>query len=80
MKERIIKCCTKGELYITETDKVEGLKIVLVNEKIIPIARYEFDKNKLINIKKIQYSSNRLRIIFVDIKATTDNIGESVPL
>lgn len=67
MKERIIKCGTNGELHITETDKAEGMKVVLVDEKNVPCARYEFEEKKLTHLVKITYQSKRYRIVFIGI-------------
>ena len=67
MKERIIKCGTNGELHITETEKAEGMKVVLLDDKNAPCARYEFERGKLSYHTKITYQSKMSRIVFNEI-------------
>ena len=66
-KGRIIECCAKGELFVTEDEKLDGMKVVLVDDKNNPIARYEFEGKKLEDISKIMYCSNKISIDFSDI-------------
>lgn len=54
----------KGEFQITETEKAEGMKVVLLDEKDTPCARYEFEGEQLTNLMKILYQSKRCRIVF----------------
>ena len=61
MNERVIKCGTNRELHITEREKSECMKIVLVDNKNIPIARYEFNGEKFKNHTFIKYKSNETR-------------------
>lgn len=67
MKERIIKRGSNRELHITEKERANGMKIVLVDKTNIPIARYEFNRGKLMNHTILKYKSNETGINFVDI-------------
>ena len=62
MKERIIRYDMKGEFRITETEKAEGMRVVLMDDKNTPCARYEFEGEKLNDIVRIQYHSNNIII------------------
>ena len=52
----------KGEFRITETEKAEGMRVVLMDDKNTPCARYEFEGEKLNDIVRIQYHSNNIII------------------
>jgi len=64
MKEIRIKCNLEGKAAVDEKAKIEGLKIVLVNEKDIPIARYGFEANKIKYKDQVGYSANNYKIDF----------------
>ena len=66
-EEIIIKCDSNGEIPISDIECAEGIKVVLVDEKNAPLARYEFEKSQLLNKRKIRYSSSNVRIKFIDI-------------
>lgn len=68
MKTILIKCNTNGEVVIDIEAKSNGITIALVDEKGVPVARYEFDSKKISNIIKLKYEANNVRIHFyVDI-------------
>ena len=67
MKTVVIQCDTKGEIILTLAEKVNGLVLVLIDDKKVPIAKYEFNINKLEGIDKIVYSANNVRMRFVGI-------------
>lgn len=71
MEKRIIHCNTKDVLNLTLPEKSNGLEMVLVDEKNVPIARYGFDIEKLKGINNISYCSNNIRIHFDDIIPTS---------
>lgn len=64
MKEFMIKCNTKGEVTIDNGTRINGISIALINEKGIPIARYEFDSKKILNLTRLLYCANKVRIHF----------------
>ncbi len=64
MKEFRIKCNTKGEVTIDDGARINGISIALINEKGIPVARYEFENKKISNIIKLTYEANNVRIHF----------------
>lgn len=66
MKEFLIKCNTKGEVSIDDNARVNGISIALLDEKGIPVARYEFENKKISNIIKLTYEANNVRIHFYD--------------
>ena len=66
MKEFMIKCNTKGEVTIDNGTRINGISIALINEKGIPVARYEFENKKISNIIKLTYEANNVRIHFYD--------------
>lgn len=70
-EEIIVKCNINDEIQISDIESAGGVKVVLVDEKNAPIARYEFGKAQLQNIRKIRYSSNNTRIKFIDIIPTS---------
>lgn len=71
METKIIYCNTKDVLYLTLPEKSNGLELVLVDAKNIPIARYGFDMEKLKGVNSISYYSNNIRIHFDGIKPTS---------
>ena len=66
MKEFLIKCNTKGEVNIDDNARVNGISIAFLDEKGIPVARYEFENKKISNIIKLTYEANNVRIHFYD--------------
>lgn len=70
METRIIHCNTKDVLNLTLSEKSNGLEMVLVDDKNVPIARYGFDIKKLKSVNSISYYSNNIRIHFDDITPT----------
>lgn len=64
MKEIQLKCNINGKIAIDDIAKTEGLNVVLVNEKDIPLARYGFDSNKIKHKDQIGYSTNNYKIGF----------------
>ncbi len=64
MKEFQIKRNTLGEVTIDDHAKTNGINIALVDEKGTPVARYEFDSKKILNLTKLSYNSNSVRIHF----------------
>lgn len=64
MKTILIKCNTNGEVVIDIEAKSNGITIALVDEKGVPVARYEFDSKKISNIIKLKYEANNVRIHF----------------
>ena len=66
MKEILIKCNTKAEVEINDNARINGISIALINEKGIPVARYEFESKKISNIIKLTYEANNVRIHFYD--------------
>lgn len=64
MKEIHIKCDTKGEVTIDDGARINGISIALINEKGIPVARYEIESKKISNIIKLTYEANNVRIHF----------------
>lgn len=78
METRIIHCNTEDVLYLTYTEKSNGLEIFLVDSKNVPIARYGFDIEKLKGLKRISYYSNNIKIHFEGITPSTSN--EFVPV
>lgn len=72
MKESQITCNTKGEINIDDNARANGISIALVDEKSIPVARYEFDGKKVSNLTGLLYEANNVRIHFYgDITPTT---------
>ena len=66
-KEIIVKSYSTDPILISDTERTEGIKVVLVDDKNAPLARYEFEKSQLLNKRKIRYSSSNVRIKFIDI-------------
>lgn len=71
METRIIHCNTKDVLFLTLPEKSNGLEMVLVDTKNVPIARYGFDIEKLKDVNSISYHSNNIRIHFDAITPTS---------
>ena len=64
MKEIRIICNTNGEVNVDDNARANGINIVLVDEKGIPVARYEFDGKKVSNLIRLLYEANNVRIHF----------------
>lgn len=64
MKKILVKCNTNDEVIIDNEAKTNGITITLVDEKGIPVAKYEFDSKKISNIIKLSYEANNVRIHF----------------
>lgn len=64
MKKILVKCNTNDEVIIDNEAKTNGITITLVDEKGIPVAKYEFDSKKISNIIKLKYEANNVRIHF----------------
>ncbi len=64
MKEIQVKCNTFGEVCFDYNAKANGISIALVDEKSIPVARYEFDSKKVSNMTRLLYKANNVRIHF----------------
>ena len=64
MKTIQIMCNTKDEVIIDDDARVNGINIVLVTEKHVPVARYEFDGEKVSRLTKLVYESTNVRIHF----------------
>jgi hypothetical protein len=52
METRIIQFNTSDEIVLTLTEKANGLMVVLVDDKNVSIAIYEFDSEKLKSISR----------------------------
>ena len=77
MKEIQIRCDTKGRIAIDEMHRIEGIDVVLVNEKDIPLAKYSFDSNNIKQKDQVEYSANNYKSEF-DVVPTV--IFENMPL
>ena len=64
MKSIPIKCNTRGLINIDNFAIANGISIVLLNEKQTPIARYEFNCERLSKLTTIMYDANNARIHF----------------
>lgn len=64
MKEIQITCNTKGEVNIDDNARAKGISIALVDEKHIPVARYEFSSEKTSSLTRLLYEANNVRIHF----------------
>ena len=64
MKEISINCNTKGSIIIDDYIKLNGVNIVLLDDKNIPIARYEFCSVKVSNLTIIPYADDSVKIHF----------------
>ena len=78
METRIIHCNTKDILCLTLPEKSNGIEMILVNDKNVPIARYAFDTEKLKGVNSISYHSNNIRIHFDYIRPTSLSEMDSV--
>ena len=67
MKTIIIKKNDNQIISLSDEERENVVKIVLVNEKHSPIAWYEFDKEILKHITSIKYQTNDIRIKFEGI-------------
>lgn len=70
-KEIIVKSYSTDPILISDTERTEGIKVVLVDDKNIPIAKYVFEKEKLQTVTEIKYDSSNARISFVNISPST---------
>lgn len=76
MQETRIVINTSGRIAVDGIAKSNGLNVVLVNEKDIPLAKYIFDCNKIKFKDLVGYIANNYKIDF-DIAPTM--IFENVP-
>ena len=71
MKKVQINCNTKGEVNIDDNARANGISIALVDEKQVPVARYEFSSEKTSKLTRLLYEANNVRIHFYgDISPT----------
>lgn len=64
MKTIQIKCNSNDEIVIDNEAKTNGITITLVDKKSIPVAKYEFDSKKILNLTKLLYCANNVKIHF----------------
>ena len=64
MKSILINCNTEGEVYIDENARINGISIALVNEKQLPVARYEISLKIMSGLSQLKYSASNCRIHF----------------
>lgn len=64
MKKVLINCNTKGEVNIDDNARANGISIALVDEKHVPVARYEFNTEKTSRLTRLLYDANNVRIHF----------------
>lgn len=64
MKKILVKCNTNDEVIIDNEAKTNGITITLVDEKGIPVAKYEFDSKKILNLTRLLYCANNVKIHF----------------
>lgn len=64
MKEIQIKCNQNGEVNIDDNARANGIRIALVDERCIPVARYEFSSEKTSRLNRLLYEANNVRIHF----------------
>ena len=64
MKDIQIKCNIKGEVNIDDNARANGISIALVNEKQLPVARYEISIKIMSELSQLKYSANNCRIHF----------------
>ena len=64
MKSIIIQSYETNSLRIGDFEKSMGLNIVLLDERNVPVARYEFDANSLEHVNEIVCQANNVRIAF----------------
>ena len=51
----------KVEFHITETEKAEGMRVVLMDDRNTPCTRYEFEGQRLANLTIIPNQSKNSR-------------------
>jgi thiamine phosphate synthase YjbQ (UPF0047 family) len=78
METRIIQFNTSDEIVLTLTEIANGLMVVLVDDKNVSIAIYEFDSEKLKPISRIVYQANNARIHFEGITPSATSEIDSV--
>lgn len=78
METRIIQLNTNDEIGLTLTEKTNGLMVVLVDDKNVSIARYDFDSEKLKSISRIVYQASNARIHFEGITPSATSEIDSV--
>ena len=76
MQETRIVVNTSGRIAVDGIAKSNGLNVVLVNKKDIPLAKYSFKSNKIGCKDKVGYTANNYKIVF-DIVPTV--IFENIP-
>lgn len=64
MKTVYINCNTKGEVYIDDNARINGISIALVDEKHYPVARYEFSSERISRLTILLYDAGNVRIHF----------------
>lgn len=64
MKTIYINCDTKGEVNIDDNARINGISIALVNEKHVPVARYEFNGERISILTRLLYDASNVRIRF----------------
>ncbi|MBQ3739888.1 MAG: hypothetical protein II856_01640 [Bacteroidales bacterium] len=67
MRNVQINCNTKGEVNIDDNARANGISIALIDEKGIPVAKYEFDDKKVSNLTRLLYEANNVRIHFYGV-------------
>ena len=75
--ERIIHQNENGKIALKPEEKLNGLYIALVDEKGTPLAKYNFNEEKLNNVHGIAYRSSNVRISFNIDPTTTCELGPS---
>lgn len=81
MKTILINCNTEGEVNIDDNARIDGISIALVNEKQIPVARYEISIKIMSGLTDLKYRANNCRIHFYgndNIELTPSMIHEVV--
>ena len=78
METRLVQFFTKGEIFLTSTEKANGLVVILVDGKNVTSAKYEFDSEKLKPFSMITYQANNARIHFEGITPTGKSEIDSV--
>ena len=68
--ERIIHQNENGKIALKPEEKLNGLYIALVDEKGTPLAKYNFNVEKLRDVDIINYKSSNVKISF-NIDPTT---------
>lgn len=81
MKTILINCNTEGEVNIDDNARIDGISIALVNEKQIPVARYEISMKIMSGLTDLKYRANNCRIHFYgndNVELTPSMIHEVV--